>query len=257
VKLARVQDTMFQAVVGEGALAETAALVRGGALSREDRVGLYAEMYWLRMRDSLRADYPFVLRVLGDEDFDVLVARHLRREPSTHYSLGRLGAGFTETVGAASLELPWLADLAELEWARAEAFVAPDAPVLELPALSALTDETFSHSRLVVSPSVRLLRPRWDVLPVWRALERGAAWRELTVTRAESPLVVWRQGFAVFHVAVPDAEHHALSSAQQGLGLSTVCEAFAEAPEPAQAAFQALASWASEGMLSGLQLDEA
>ncbi len=257
MKLAQVQDAMFQAVVGEGALTETAALVRGGALTREDRVGIYAEMYWLRMRDSLRTDYPFVLQVLGDEDFEVLVARHLQRQPSTHYSLGRLGVGFQETIRAASLGVPWLADLAELEWARAEAFVAPDAPALEFAALGALADETFTHSRLVVSPSLRLLEPTWDVLPVWRALEGGSAWRELTVTTAKSPLVVWRQGFAVFHVAVPNAEHEALSSALQGLDLPTVCEAFAEAPEPAQAAFQAIGSWASEGMLSALEVDAA
>jgi len=256
VRLAPLQETMFLAVAGEGSLAETTALVIGGALRPEDRVGIYAEMYWLRMRDSLRTDYPYVLQVLGEEDFEVLVARHLKRRPSTHYSLGHLGVAFVDTLREATIEgLPWLADLAALEWARAEAFVAIDAPVLELSALGALNEEAFAHSRLVASPSLRLLHPAWDVLPVWRALERGEAWSELTVAEARAPLIVWRQGFNVYHVGLTPTEARAMARVQQGLDLPTVCEAFAEAPKPVEAAFQAIGSWVGEGMMSALELD--
>jgi hypothetical protein len=250
-----LQQTVFRAVAGEGALVETTSLVTGGALEPADRVGIYAEMYWLRMRDSLRADYPYVHQVLGDEDFDVLVARHVRQRPSTHHSLSRLGVDFAETVREAELEaVPWLADLAALEWARAESFVAVDAPVLERSSLATLKAETFTRSRLVVSPSLRLLHPSWDVIPVWRALESGASWKNLEVTAAVSALVVWRQSFAVFHVPVPAPEARALSSVLEGLGLPTVCEAFSEGAEPVQAAFQAIGSWVSEGMISALKL---
>lgn len=256
MRLAPLQATMFHAVAGEGSLPETAALVRGGALEPEDRVGIYAEMYWLRMRDTLRGDYPYVLQILGEEDFDVLVARHLKRRPSTHYSLGRLGVAFADTVAESALDgLPWLADLAALEWARAEAFVALDAPVLPLVALSTLNEETFTHSRLVTSPSLRLLHPTWDVLPVWRALEAGTSWKEVSAGEATSALVAWRQEFKVFHVTITAAEARALANVQQGLDLPTVCEAFAEAPEPIAAAFQAIGSWVSEGMMSALEVD--
>jgi hypothetical protein len=255
VKLAQMQAAMFQAVTGEGALVETAALVHGGVLSPEHRIGIYAEMYWLRMRDSLRSDYPCVLRVLGNDDFDGLVARHLRRQPSTNYSLARLGNGLGETIRQAEPSLAWLPDLAELEWARAEAFVALDAPVLTPAALGNVTAETFAHVRVLVSPSLRLLTPAFDVLPVWRALEGGAPWQDLIVKRADSPLLVWRQGFAVFHVEVTLAEFQALSIAKQGLRLPAVCEAFAEMPEPAHAAFRAIGSWAAEGMLSALEVE--
>jgi hypothetical protein len=256
VKLEPLQRTMFTAVTGEGALMETAALVASGALEPEDRVGIYAEMYWLRMRGAIRADYPFVREIVGEEDFEILVARHLRQRPSVHYSLGRLGADFAATVREAGVEvLPWLADLAALEWARAESFVATDAPVLESSALVALGEGTFTRSRLVASPSLRVLHPSWDVLPVWRALERGLPWKELRVASADSPLVVWRQGFAVFHVPVSAPEAGALARVQAGLDLPAVCEAFAEAQEPAQAAFLAIGSWVSEGMMSALELD--
>lgn len=256
MRLASVQEMMFQAVTGEGALPETAALVRGGALTAEDRVGIYAEMYWLRMRDTLRGDFPLLHRFLGDEDFDVLVAKHVKRSPSTHYSLGRLGAGFGQTLReAAPADLPWLADFAELEWARAESFVAPDAPSLVIGALAELNDETFTHARLVASPSVRLLTPTWDVLPMWRALEAEGDARSVQVDSIRAPVVVWRQGFKVFHVALSAAEGRALLSVLQGLGLPTVCEAFAEAAEPVQAAFQAIGSWVNEGMMSSLAVD--
>lgn len=255
MNLPTLQDVMFSAVAGEGQLHETAALVRGGALTAEDRVGLYAEMYWLRMRDTLRGDFPFLHRVLGDEDFDVLVAKYVRRSPSTHYSLGRLGHDFAATVrdeGPSSS--PWLADLAALEWARAEAFVSVDAPTLAMTALAELNEESFPTARLSASPSLRLLTPAFDVLPLWRALETGATERP-DVPSANGPVVVWRQGFQVFHVAISVTEGRALSSVLQGLDLPTVCEAFADAAEPVQAAFQAIGSWVNEGMMASLTLN--
>lgn len=265
MKLAELQETMLRAVTGEGALEETAALVQGGPLEPADRVGIYAEMYWLRMRDALRSDYPLVLRILGEEAFDVLVARHVRRRPSIHYSLGRLGVGVADTLREAPMEQkPWLEDLAALEWARAESFVAVDAPVLSAAELSGMTEDSFTRAKLVASPSLRLVRLSYDLRSVWRALEAdgpsevpGApgVLEGLEVPEEVVPVVVWRKGFEVFHVAVGAEEARALSGVLGGQDIPSVCEAFADGPEPVAAAFQAIGSWIAEGMMSEVLIE--
>lgn len=245
MNLARLQAMVFEAICGDGSVDEAAALVHGGAVDPRERVGVYAEMYWLRMRDALREDYPLVRRAVGDEDFDVLVARHMKARPSRHYSLGRFGAGFSETAREAGLA-GWVVDLAALEWARAESFVAPDAPVLEPSALASVGEA----ARLVAVPSLRLLSLDHAVEGRWKALDAGAAADSVPAPAQRTHLVVWRQGFQVFHAAVGDDEAEALRRLLAGADLPAVCEAFDGAEEPAQAAFEAIASWVGEGMLA-------
>ena len=245
MSLARLQAMVFEAICGDAPVDEAAALVHGGAVDPRERVGVYAEMYWLRMRDTLRADFPLLRRALGDEDFDVLVARHMKARPSRHHSLGRFGAGFSQTVREAGLA-GWLADLAALEWARAEAFVAPDAPVLESSALASLGEA----SRLTAVPSLRLLALEHELGERWKALDAGEDPAGLSAPAQRTDVVVWRQGFQVFHVAVGADEAEALRRVLAGADLATVCDAFSGDAEPAQAAFKALASWAGEGMLA-------
>lgn len=245
--LARLQATVFEALCGDASVDEAAALVHGGAVSARDRVGVYAEMYWLRLRDTLCADFPLLRRAVGDEDFEVLVARHLKARPSRHHSLGRFGAGFCETVREAALA-GWLVDLAALEWARAESFVAPDSPVLAPAALASLGEA----ARLTAVPSLRLLALEHAVGERWTALDAGGAAEAVAAPAQRTHLVVWRQGFQVFHAAVGDDEAEALRRVLAGADLPAVCEAFAGDAAPAQAAFEAIASWAGEGLLAAL-----
>jgi len=222
VKLADVQAQLFEWVAGAHDIPEedAAAIVDAGALEPSTRVGIYAEMYWLRMRDTLRDDFPKVVKAVGDEAFDALVATYLRVHPSTHYSMGQLGHGFAQ-----SLEDPALASIASLEWARGQAFIAPDGPVLEPSRLALINEQTFAQMSLAPTASLRLV----------------------------DRTVVWRRGFEVFHVEVSAAEARALTSLLNGAGgLPTLCEPF---DEPA-AAFTAIASWVNEGMIASLEINE-
>lgn len=252
MSLNAIQETLFQSIAGERALSDSSALIHDGALSAEDRLGIYGEMYWLRMRDTLRTDFPHLCHVLGDDDFDVLVARHLKCRPSTHYSLGRLGTAFSDTIREAQLdELPWAADLAALEWARAESFVALDAPVLEMKALQQLNADSFVQARLTANASVRLLQPNFDVLPLWRALENDEPWRNVEVPLTRDALVIWRKNFTVFHTPVSAAEGLALARTQAGAELGSVCEAL----DDATTAFRAISSWVTEEMMATLEVE--
>ena len=211
--LADTQHTLFAAICDPIEIsAQALALVS----NRRDGLEAYAGMYWARMRDVLRDAFPAV--VAASEDFDGLVAEYLRSHASCHHSLDRLGQhfpGFLARRGNAH------ASLAAMEWARAEAFVAPDSPVLEWAALTAHPASDWEALSLGLHPSVRLVTGR----------------------------VVWRQGFEVFDASVSDLEAAALGRAMLGAPLPVVLEPFdADAP----AALTALQSWFNEGMVSQL-----
>jgi hypothetical protein len=190
-----------------------------GELTNTQRIEVYAEMYWLRMRDTLRSTFEKTHAAVGDARFDGFVADFLREHPSTHFSLDRLGARFAQTLPE-ELRGP-----AELEWARTEAFLAVDAPVIEFSELQARAPETWGDLALELHPSVRVV--------------------------SEGPTVVWRIGFAVQSSKISAAELAALQAAQRGAPLAEVLEPFGD---DAQAALDALASWFSESMVSRLTL---
>jgi hypothetical protein len=225
LSLGETQRVLFEAVCSAVEVSAAAvALVRPAPQpsprSRRERgrVELYAGMYWHRMRDVLRDAFRDVLARVGDERFDGLVADFLREHPSTHHSLDRLGAPFPQFLETAQ---PELAALAALEWARAEAFLALDAPVLSFSSLQAHPPEAWPDLSLTAHPSVRVT---------------GAT-------------VVWRKGFEVFHADVSEPEARALEHLRQGAPLTELLSPF---EDDASAAFTALQSWFSEGMVSQL-----
>ncbi|MBL8940542.1 MAG: putative DNA-binding domain-containing protein [Archangium sp.] len=254
MSLAAQQEQLWQWIVGDAAVRDTALLVKAGALSPDERVNVYAEQYWLRLRDVLRGEFEHVRAVLGDDDFDVLAAKYVKAHPSTHFSLNWLGQHLPSFLRAQPVDgAPFLADLAELEWARSQAFIAEDSPVVSAESLSVVTPETAATVRFTLTPSVRVLQHAFDIRPLFRAIADGASWSEIAMPPSPTALVVFRQGFTVFHDAVSSAEAEALTRAMTGATLPELCEAFAEfGDEAASHAFQAIGSWVNEGMVSSL-----
>jgi hypothetical protein len=245
--LAPMQATVFEWVTAGAEPTGAEALVHGGALSAEDRVGIYSEMYWLRMLDVLREDFPSIVRELGDEDFEVLVAKYLRAHRSTHFSLsyaGRHLAAFLETMTVEGA--PHLAALAALERARTECFVALDSPVLEASQLQALA-ASFATARLEPIAALQVLTLEHDVLS-------RVSDPEAPVEACKTHVVVWRRGYQVFHAGLAADEADALRRVQAGQGVAEVCEAFVERDDPASAAFTAIGSWVGEGMIAALAI---
>lgn len=247
--LSASQARMWDAVVRDAPVAGAAPLVRGGALTPEARVSIYAEQYWLRLRDVLRSEFEHVRAVLGDDDFDVLAARYVGAHPSTHYSLNWLGQHLEAFLRSRPVDgAPFLADLAALEFARSQAFIAADTPIAEAAELLRITPETAERARFTLARSVRVLRLAHDVRPLFRALAEGRAWSSVDVAMAPTCLVVFRQGFTVFHDGVSTEEAHALELAARGASLAELCGAFSE--RGAEAAFTAIASWVNEGLVA-------
>lgn len=267
-ELERLQREMFDRIVSG---------TPGPAGIDDWRLQVYAGMFDSRTHDALVEDVPHTAKLLGGE-FAALVKRYVGEVPSMHPSLARLGHGFAKwlrehpvTVTAAApapephvghSHAPLssehatradLADLAQLEWARSEAFVADDCPAVVSEEVQQLGPERFTACWMQFVPSLRLLELSHDVLPLWKAREEQSA--ELPPPSATpTRVVVWRKGFEVFHVAVAEDEFQALKAAQARETVAHICERFAaRGDDAAHAAFQAIGSWLNEGMVGALR----
>jgi hypothetical protein len=250
--LATLQAELWELFVGAAPVRDTAHLVKAGALSPDERVNVYAEMYWLRLRDVLRDEFPQVRAVLGEEDFDVLAAKYVKAHPSSHFSLNWLGQHLPAFLRAHPIDgAPFLGDLAELEFTRSQVFIAPNSPVVGRDALARVTAETAATARFTLTSAVTVLTHAYDVRALFRAQADGASWRGVEVPNTPSRLVIFRHNFEVFHDTVSPEEAAALELARGGATLPALCEAFVGFGEEAPArAFQAIASWVTEGLVA-------
>jgi hypothetical protein len=211
------------------------AFVGSPGLPASERVAIYAQMFLDRQIDALRETFPKILAALGDRPFYELAAQYLRAHPSRHPDLGQLGREL-----AAFLPRPDLADLARLEWARAEVFEAAPGRSLTPDEFAGLAQDAaaFARHRVQLIAALRLLDLDHDVEPLWEGQSASA--------RAQpTHVVVWRNGFEVFHVAVEADEAEAMRLALAGAALGDVCGAL-EHPERA---VETLQGWLGEGWI--------
>ena len=234
------------------------ALVREDErLSAVERLDIYADMYFYRIRDCLKEDFGAVCAVIGAAAFHNLVTDYLLVHPSTHFSLRYVGQHLPAFVRSHTFgtQWPYLGDLALLEWTILEAFDARDAEPLDAAALAAVPQERWPDLRFTLTPSLHLLDVGWPVHEIWRQAQAG----ELPVAPppADTCLRVWRQNLRVFHRPIDAAERAALTAIRAGATFGRVCEDIAAVTgqrEGAERAAALLHGWLADALLNGFSV---
>jgi hypothetical protein len=255
-----LQARFFRAIAGspgpsasEGFDPALVQVVAGrGRLRPADRLDIYAQMYWARLHDVLREDFPRVAALLGPERFSTVVCAYLARNPSTNPSVRHVGRGFAEFLGASEEAPPFLADLARLEWARLAVFDAPDAQPLRIDDLRAVAPAEWPGLTFRLVPAVQLLQSAWPVHELWAAAEEGRLPER--VRPAATSIRVWRDGFMVYQASMDAREQLALMRVVRGEPFASVCaalEAVMSPEEVAREAAQLLLRWIEDGILAG------
>jgi hypothetical protein len=235
------------------------ALLRPSArgMTRENRLEVYRDQFWLRHVASLAEDFPTVRRVVGDAPFDALLRGYLRAYPPRGWSLQRLGADMPAfTASLAPRNHGALAhDAALLDWAFMEVFDAADAPPLDLRVVAAAPPDAWPRARIAFLPALRHVATAHPVHALREAVKTGKAC-ELP-TPAPTTAIVWRDAAHFLHAAAVDAIAAELMLAlQSGQGLGEACASVAAAhPAIGAAAFDAsvgqwFQQWTANGWLS-------
>jgi len=175
-------------------------------LSVPARLAVYRHHVLTSLTASLEATFPVVCRLVDRRFFGWLADRYVRVRPPATPCLFEYGADFPEFIAAfpACAHLPWLADVARLEWAMNAALHAPDVTALEPEALSTLAPAALARLTLRLDPSVRLLASRWPVDAIWRANQAGAD-GAVDLAAGGVHLEVRRVGDDVIYRALPPA----------------------------------------------------
>ncbi|MGE3474290.1 MAG: putative DNA-binding domain-containing protein [Rhodospirillaceae bacterium] len=114
--------------------------------------------------------FPVLARIVGAPTFMSLSLGYIADTPPRHPVLSTYGRGFPAYAAAQPIaaSLPYLHDIARLEWARQEAYFAGDARLLDAGALDTDDAETVSALQLRVHPAVRVISSPFPIHSIWR-----------------------------------------------------------------------------------------
>jgi hypothetical protein len=222
-----------------------AARVFGAGHAVSPREQIYRNNVFISLAGALADVYPVVQRLLGEKFFAQLARRYIRRHPSRSGDLHDFGKNLASFIlEIADLNgLPYLSDVAALEWACHESFHGAEAPAFDF---TEVTDAQNARPRL--HPAARLVASRYPVLAIWQAnqerdpglvdLDAGSDW-----------LVVFRRDLQAEILRCTPGEFALLTALREGLTLGEACEA-AFAAEPALGLSAAMGRLAANGFFT-------
>lgn len=232
-------------------------LLPSKTLSAAERIAIYQEMYPLRMRDALAADYPGLEHYLGDRFWDFVTA-YTSAHPSKGYTLNRLGDHVPEFLGRQKKLKPrgFLEDLARLELAITECFDAPEAGLLRAEEIERIEPARLARMKLVTAPSLRLVELEWNAADYLDTI-RDEEHRHPKPRRARSFAAVVRRQYAVYRFPLTEPAFLVLSDLRDGRSISNVVERALSRRGSRRASADDFPrwfrQWTSEGAFSGLR----
>ncbi len=189
----------FAAALSDGDAASSllTALDPCDALSAR-RLGLYRGNVHAAWDKALVNAYPVVRALVGEEFFATLARAYGHVHPSASGDLNEFGLHFSAFVHAheRTRSLPYLPDVAALEWLVHRAHYAADAPLLARERMAVISPHDLLAARFGLHPACTWLQSRYPIATIWRAHQSDAdVVLPATLDRAECALVVrpqWR-----------------------------------------------------------------
>jgi hypothetical protein len=167
-RLHSLQHDFIQAIFGEPPAGLPEA-IRAGNLSAERRLAIYRNNVFANLREVLRAVYPVVERLVGEDFFAHAAHEFIRDYPSVSGDIEDYGEKFAAFLGCfPGVEmLLYLPDTARLEWAYHLVFHAADHSALPVQRLAGVPPERYGQLRFQLHPASALLASDYPVHRIW------------------------------------------------------------------------------------------
>ena len=213
--LLETQTALCRAILS-GNCSEATGLIAPGCINPEEALAIYRGTFIAAATKALRLTYPAVERLTGAEFFENAAAEFISHTPPNSGCLDDYGSAFGDFLAtfAPAACLPYLADVARLEWAVNNALRAADVAALQCEALSAAGMIDPAKLILKPHPSLALLKVQFPADTIWRAVlqEDDAALAAITLTGGPFFLLITREEDGVQVERLPEPIWQFLSS---------------------------------------------
>ncbi|KAF0228283.1 MAG: hypothetical protein FD175_2064 [Beijerinckiaceae bacterium] len=181
------------------------------------RFNVYRNNVTVSLCDALAQTFPVVRQMVGDEFFAAMAREFVLVHPPKSPIMSGYGEEFPDFVRAfgPAASLPYLADLARLEFLQVEAFHAADAAPFEPGLLATFVSEQLADLRFRAHPATRIITSAFAVASLWFAHHGQGDLGDIDPARPETVLIT-RPDFAVRIYRLPQGAFPFFSSVLAG-----------------------------------------
>lgn len=196
--------------------------LQGDDAHAERRVAIYRANMVAAADKALSAAYPVIRQVVGPEFFHGLAREYQRGTPSTSGDLHEFGAAFDVFLARFDhvQDMPWLPDLARLEWAAHRAYGAADAPPWDPASLATVDPDAQPAIRFRWTPGLAVVASTRPIVRVWTIHQPGYAGEFSVAWDLAETALVFRDGFAVGVTACSAGEAAFVAASMAGATLN-------------------------------------
>lgn len=235
MSLPELQSRFITAIFERDQRTPAAELVKDhGGLDAAQRVGIYRNSVHGILLQYLGSLYAVTQQLVGEEFFGRLSDEYVDREPPTRPFLAEYGDGFAAFMRQhpALQTMLWLADVAQLEWARHQAWNAVNQPPGDFSHIAALNEEQQASLCFYMPESACLLDSAYAIHQVWLAHQPEDYPEKIPLEhiriQQQTYVLVWRAGRRLQQVLLEKPQQDFLAAIKQGATLPVLAERFQE-----------------------------
>ena len=229
------------------------AAFRGPEALNVSRLAVYRGNVHVNCAKALASAYPVVRKIVGEDFFDATARKYAREHPSANGDLNRYGERFPDFLErfAHTADLPYLPEVARMEWLAHRAHFAADPAPFDVSFLASLAPEAFQTLRAELAPACALLESAWPLGRIWAIHQddyQGAF--EIDLQAGPDCILVHRPRWRAVVMSIGPGDFAFLTSASQGRSLAEALETgdMDANFDPATA----LAQWIQAGVITRL-----
>lgn len=256
-KLAELQSSISAALSDRARDAPALGLIAGDTETARRRLAIYRGNVAGNATGALAAMYPVVRILVGTEFFDALALAYCAMHPSRSGDLNQIGAHLANFVQAfePARPLPYLADVAKLEWHVHTAHYAADHAPLDLSTLGALVAGGATQLGLRLHPAVAVVGSAYPLFRIWEVHHDGYEGEPaVDLGTGGEQVVVFRPQFRAAVAKITAAEAEFLAAVSRGGLLPDALEA-ALAVDARFDLTQNLNSWVTANIVVAIEAD--
>ena len=219
---------------------------QAGRFPASVRAGLdiYQNTYRAQLAGCLEESFPVTLAWLGGETFHAAVVAHVDAVPPSSWTLDLYPRDFPATLKALHPDDPEIADLAVLELALSEAFVAIDTPPLAID----LTSVDWDHAIFEFVPSLVTHCLSTNAPAIWSAITAGDTPPPAIMLPETGAMIIWRTDEQCRFRSISRGERDALSYLSiPGSTFGSFCN---ERPDDVDEIGTWLGQWIADGIIA-------
>ena len=217
----------FAAHIVAGDRADLIATVVGDSIPAAARLSVYRHHVFHSLAGALAATFPPVQALVGEEFFRGLARGFVVGALPSQPVLAEYGATFPAFIEShsAAADLPYLADVARLDWALNVAFHSPVERRLEAADLATIPAEQLPSKTIALAAGTGLIRSAYPIDRIWTVSQPDAPAETVDLSAGATRLLVLRGPDDAGFIALSEGEAAFMAALGAGRSLERAAEA--------------------------------